>query len=112
VTVVGSRTRPGAPHPIVRALAERRQALGMSQRALAKLAGTTQSAVSAIETGAVPNPNLSTLLRLAAVLGCEVDMRLRPAGTPASTDRREEAVQAAVHHLRSSHGHAEGVSDA
>lgn len=67
-----------SPHPIVAAVAERRRALGISQVALAQRSGTGQSAVCAIETGAVCNPRLWTVVRLAAALGCDIDFTLRP----------------------------------
>ena len=45
---------------------------GLSQGALAELAGTTQSYVSRIESGVMP-PTLDTLVALASVLGCTLD---------------------------------------
>ena len=45
---------------------------GLSQGALAELAGTTQSYVSRIESG-VRTPTLDTLVALASVLGCTLD---------------------------------------
>lgn len=53
-------------------LADRRQAAGLSQRALAEAVGISRQALSAIEAGrSVPSTVLS--LRLARVLGCTVE---------------------------------------
>ena len=61
-------------------VAERRRALGLSQRELAELCGTTQSAIARLERGARP-PRLDTLLRIAGALDCELVVRLRPRTT-------------------------------
>lgn len=50
-------------------LADLRKAAGLTQSELAELAGITQSRVSDIERGAVVDPQLSTLRRIAAALG-------------------------------------------
>jgi transcriptional regulator with XRE-family HTH domain len=60
-----------------RAMARRRAELGVSQRELAALTGTTQSAIARLESGSRA-PRLDTLLRVAHALGCELDVRLRP----------------------------------
>ena len=44
----------------------------MSQAELAERVGLKQSMISAIETG-TKTPSLSTLMRLATVLGCTLD---------------------------------------
>lgn len=53
-----------------------RHARSLSQRALADLCGTTQSAIARLERGARP-PRLDTLLRIAGALDCELVVRLR-----------------------------------
>jgi transcriptional regulator with XRE-family HTH domain len=54
-----------------------RQRLGLSQRELADLCATTQSAIARLERGARP-PRLDTLLRIANALDCELVVDLRP----------------------------------
>ncbi len=62
---------------IAEQVSARRAALGMSQRALAELVGTTQSAIARLEAGGRP-PRIDTLLRIAAALDCELSVELRP----------------------------------
>jgi transcriptional regulator with XRE-family HTH domain len=59
-------------------VAERRQEKGFSQRELAELVGTTQSAIARLERGGRP-PRIDTLLRIADALDCElvVDLKRR-----------------------------------
>jgi ribosome-binding protein aMBF1 (putative translation factor) len=68
---------------IAERVAERRRAWGISQRELAELCGTTQSAIARVERGARP-PRIDTLARIAAALDCELVIELRP-----RTKRRE-----------------------
>lgn len=56
---------------------EQRNARELSQRELAELCGTTQSAIARFEAGTRP-PRLDTLLRIAAALDCALDVQLRP----------------------------------
>jgi transcriptional regulator with XRE-family HTH domain len=58
-------------------VAERRQELGLSQRELAELTGTTQSAIARLEAGGRP-PRIDTLLRIADALDCELVVELKP----------------------------------
>ncbi len=58
-------------------VAERRQELGLSQRELAELVGTTQSAIARLERGGRP-PRIDTLLRIADALECDLSVELRP----------------------------------
>jgi transcriptional regulator with XRE-family HTH domain len=58
-------------------VAKRRQAQGLSQRELAELVGTTQSAIARLERGGRP-PRIDTLLRIADALECELVVELRP----------------------------------
>ena len=58
-------------------VAERRIARRLSQRELAELVGTTQSAIARLERGGRP-PRIDTLLRIAEALDCELLVELRP----------------------------------
>ena len=58
-------------------IAEERVRRGLSQRELAELTGTTQSAVSRLEGGGRV-PRLDTLLRVANALDCTLELRIRP----------------------------------
>ena len=60
-------------------VAERRQQRGLSQRELAELVGTTQSAIARLERGGRP-PRIDTLLRIADALDCDLSVELRPRG--------------------------------
>jgi DNA-binding XRE family transcriptional regulator len=62
---------------IATAVAERRVELGLSQRQLAELVGTTQSAIARLESGGRP-PRIDTLLRIADALDCDLHVELRP----------------------------------
>jgi predicted transcriptional regulator len=58
-------------------VAEQRTAKGLSQRELAELCGTTQSAIARLERGGRP-PRIDTLLRIAEALDCELVVELEP----------------------------------
>jgi predicted transcriptional regulator len=58
-------------------VADRRVAMNMSQRELAELCGTTQSAIARLERGGRP-PRIDTLLRIAEALDCELVVDLKP----------------------------------
>jgi transcriptional regulator with XRE-family HTH domain len=58
-------------------VAEQRQAKGLSQRELAEIVGTTQSAIARLERGGRP-PRIDTLLRIADALDCDLVVELRP----------------------------------
>ena len=58
-------------------VAEQRRDRGLSQRELADLCGTTQSAIARVERGVRP-PRLDTLLRIAGALDGELAVELRP----------------------------------
>jgi len=59
-----------------RLLKETRERHGLSQRRLARRAGTTQAVVSRIEQGRA-SPSVDTLERLLAAMGWELDLGLR-----------------------------------
>lgn len=65
-------------------VAERRRELGLSQKQLAELTGTTQSAIARLESGGRP-PRIDTLLRITNALDCELEVSLRPRTTKGET---------------------------
>jgi ribosome-binding protein aMBF1 (putative translation factor) len=58
-------------------VSDQRQARGLSQRQLAELTGTTQSAIARLERGGRP-PRIDTLLKIAEALDCQLIVELRP----------------------------------
>jgi transcriptional regulator with XRE-family HTH domain len=58
-------------------IAQERARRSLSQRELAELTGTTQSAVARLE-GGHRAPRLDTLLRVANALDCTLELDLRP----------------------------------
>lgn len=93
---MAARPRPETVHPLERLreriatgdrgwffaaiagkVSERRGAIGMSQRELAELVGTTQSAIARLERGGRP-PRIDTLLKIAEALECELIVDLKP----------------------------------
>jgi len=58
-------------------VAEQRLARNLSQRELAELCGTTQSAIARLERGGRP-PRIDTLMRIADALECELVVDLVP----------------------------------
>ena len=51
--------------------------MNLSQRELAELCGTTQSAIARLERGGRP-PRIDTLLRIAEALDCDLHVDLVP----------------------------------
>jgi DNA-binding XRE family transcriptional regulator len=62
---------------IAQQVTNRRTELKLSQRELADLVGTTQSAIARLERGGRP-PRIDTLLRIADALGCDLNVELKP----------------------------------
>ena len=58
-------------------VAQRRAERGLSQRELAELVGTTQSAIARLERGGRP-PRIDTLLNIADALDCDLRVDLVP----------------------------------
>jgi ribosome-binding protein aMBF1 (putative translation factor) len=58
-------------------VAARRAERGLSQRELAELTATTQSAIARLERGGRP-PRIDTLLRIAEALDCDLRVELKP----------------------------------
>lgn len=67
---------------IGRELRSARVARGLSQRAVAKVAGLTQSQLSQIERGLYPAVTIEMLARAAAAVGLDLSVRLFPGGEP------------------------------
>jgi transcriptional regulator with XRE-family HTH domain len=57
-------------------VSDRRRERGLSQAELAKLVGTTQSAIARLESGGRP-PRIDTLLRIANALDADLHIELR-----------------------------------
>jgi len=66
---------------IAEQVVQRRRELGLSQAELARVCGTTQSAIARLESGGRP-PRIDTLLKLAHALDCELHIELRPTESP------------------------------
>jgi predicted transcriptional regulator len=62
---------------IAEQVATRRAEMGLSQRELAELVGTTQSAIARLERGGRP-PRIDTLLNIADALECDLVVDLKP----------------------------------
>jgi transcriptional regulator with XRE-family HTH domain len=62
---------------VAKQVVEQRRAHGLSQKDLAELTGTTQSAIARLESGGRP-PRIDTLLRIAEALDCDLIVDLRP----------------------------------
>jgi transcriptional regulator with XRE-family HTH domain len=65
-------------------LATLRKESGLSQKELAKRAGTTQQQISRLESPSYEGHSLSMLRRVAHVLGATVEVELKTARTPKS----------------------------
>lgn len=63
-----------AARRLSRALAERREQLGLTQASVAKRMGTTQSALARLESGET-DPRIGTLERYALTVGAELVLR-------------------------------------
>lgn len=61
----------------------RRRELSLSQRELAELCGTTQSAIARFESATRP-PKLDTLIRIAEALDCALEVTFRHRTNPVS----------------------------
>jgi transcriptional regulator with XRE-family HTH domain len=70
-----------APNPrtLAARLRQRLNELGWSQRRLAEVSGVPQPRLSDILNGQ-HKPNLATLERIAAAMGCDIELRRRRSG--------------------------------
>lgn len=58
---------------LARSVRHRREAAGLSRQGLAVKAGLSVSVVARLEQVTIPDPRLSTIMAIAAALGCGVD---------------------------------------
>lgn len=72
-----SAADPSLRRLIVQLVAARYRA-GLTQEQIAWKLGTKKSAISRLESGFVHRPNLTTIENYALVVGCRVDIVLRP----------------------------------
>ena len=68
----------GLEYEVVNQLLKARTRAGLTQDAVAKLMGTTKSAVSRLESAGKHVPSLSSLKRYANAVGCELQVKLVP----------------------------------
>jgi predicted XRE-type DNA-binding protein len=59
-----------------------RETRGLSQRAAAKLLGASQPYIAKLETGAIRNPGVRTLVKYVTALGGRVTLRIDPQTGP------------------------------
>lgn len=59
---------------VIRAMLRARRHRGVTQKEIARRAGTTQSAIARFESGA-SNPTLSFLTKVAAAVGAKIEVR-------------------------------------
>lgn len=70
-----------------------RSKAGLTQEAVAERMGTTKSAVSRLEAAGKVSPSVTTLMKYAQAVGCEVKIKLVPAsGVRKSRSPRKRAV--------------------
>jgi DNA-binding XRE family transcriptional regulator len=67
-------------YELVRELLAARDRAGLTQEQVAESMGTTKSAVSRLEAVGKHSPSVSTLKKYARAVGCDVEIRLVPAG--------------------------------
>ena len=84
--------RPPPRVTLARACRDGRLALGLTQTALAAKVGVARSYIAAIERGRA-NPSLVVIVRLAAALGLELELSMRPP-TIVGDRRQRDAVHA------------------
>lgn len=72
---------------IAQQVTEQRLARKLSQKELAELCGTTQSAIARLEAGERA-PRVDTLLRIANALDCALEIELRPRTRTNKEERR------------------------
>lgn len=84
---------------LLRGLDEARRRAGLSKTELARLADTQPASVRRLLSGNGHNPQVSTIARLAEVLGHEVRVVPKPGGRVASSDRTNGEARAAADDL-------------
>jgi len=67
-----------AEYTLIREMLAARSKSGFTQEAVAKLMGTTKSAVSRLESAGKHAPSLTTLKKYAQAVGCHLEIRFIP----------------------------------
>lgn len=80
---------------LLRALAAERQVAGITQTELAAALGTSQAQVARLESGNA-DAKLSTISRLAAVLGKQIEFEITDAPTTSRTRKRRTRTRTAA----------------
>jgi DNA-binding XRE family transcriptional regulator len=75
-------------YALVRELLGARTRAGLTQEAVAKLMGTTKSAVSRLESVGKHSPSMTTLKKYAEAVGCHLEIRLVPDACPTKRSTR------------------------
>ena len=78
MTTSRRRTAGRDLHRLVRELVTARIRAGLTQEQVAAKMGTTKSAISRLENATEHRPRLATIENYALVVGCRVEIRLRP----------------------------------
>lgn len=81
---------------VARQIYDARRRAGLSQHRLAKLVGTTQSAISRLENADYGGHSLRTLNRVAQALGVRLDVRLTAEGLPITCAPKTEDDESAL----------------
>jgi transcriptional regulator with XRE-family HTH domain len=76
-------------------LAQLRQARGLSQQQVARIAGVSQPAVAKLESGAMKNVELKTLVKMVTALGGTLKVEILPPTRVVGIQRRRELAAAA-----------------
>jgi DNA-binding XRE family transcriptional regulator len=75
-------------YALVRELLGARTRAGLTQEAVAKLMGTTKSAVSRLESVGKHAPSMTTLKKYAEAVGCRLEIKLVPDTCPSKRSTR------------------------
>ena len=82
-----------AEYTLVRAMLAARSKSGFTQDTVAKLMGTTKSAVSRLESAGKHAPSLTTLKKYAQAVGCHLEIKFIPKSGSANHSTRCEKKQ-------------------
>lgn len=77
-------------YEVVSLLLKARTKAGLTQDAVAERMGTTKSAVSRLESAGKHSPSLGTLQRYAQAVGCELQLKLVPQRSGATSSRSSQ----------------------
>jgi len=90
---------------------ELRQRAGLTQELLARQVGVDRSMISRFETGRA-SPRLDTLQRLAAAVGHEIVVSIRPLSPPQPVERVDPGASAALPAVRAPTSSAQDTENA